>query len=244
MILGAGTGGMPAAYDLRAAIGKEHRITVVNALDYFQFVPSNPWVAVGWRERKETTLPIAPSLAKKGIEEAIAGEIIEILTDNDTALCNLQNYLAELKLTPQLRSEGAVHTLTLVKPGRLPDTSGAERFCTTPGKDYIVVIKSDVMGQGDSQLGQILLRAFVNSLKEAALLPKAILLYNSGIKIALTGTDTAASLQELEEKGVAIIACGTCVDYYEVKNQLAVGMISNMFTLTRYMSEAGHIVYP
>lgn len=183
-------------------------------------------------------------LAKKGIEEATAGEMIEILTDNDTALCNLRNYLAELKLTPQLRSEGAMHTLTLVKPGRLPDTSGAERFCTTPGKDYIVVIKSDVMGQGDSQLGQILLRAFVNSLKEAALLPKAILLYNSGIKIALTGTDTAASLQELEEKGVAIIACGTCVDYYEVKNQLAVGMISNMFTLTRYMSEAGHIVYP
>ncbi|MBN9367791.1 MAG: NAD(P)/FAD-dependent oxidoreductase [Comamonadaceae bacterium] len=68
VILGAGTGGMPAAYDLRAAIGKEHRITVVNAVDYFQFVPSNPWVAVGWRERKDTTLPIAPSLAKKGID--------------------------------------------------------------------------------------------------------------------------------------------------------------------------------
>ena len=49
VILGAGTGGMPAAYDLRAAIGKEHRITVVNALDYFQFVPSNPLVVLGWR---------------------------------------------------------------------------------------------------------------------------------------------------------------------------------------------------
>jgi len=68
VILGAGTGGMPAAYDLRAAIGKEHRITVVNAVDYFQFVPSNPWVAVGWRERKDTTLSIAPSLARKGID--------------------------------------------------------------------------------------------------------------------------------------------------------------------------------
>jgi len=67
VILGAGTGGMPAAYDLRAAIGKQHRITVVNAVDYFQFVPSNPWVAVGWRERKDTTLPIAPHLDKKGI---------------------------------------------------------------------------------------------------------------------------------------------------------------------------------
>ena len=68
VILGAGTGGMPAAYELRAKIDKLHRITVVNAVDYFQFVPSNPWVAVGWRERGETTLPIRPHLEKKGID--------------------------------------------------------------------------------------------------------------------------------------------------------------------------------
>ena len=68
VILGAGTGGMPAAYELRAKLDKSHRITVVNALDYFQFVPSNPWVAVGWRERGDTTLEIRPHLEKKGIE--------------------------------------------------------------------------------------------------------------------------------------------------------------------------------
>ena len=68
VVLGAGTGGMPAAYELRATLDKTHRITVVNALDYFQFVPSNPWVAVGWRQRSETTLPIAPALHKKGID--------------------------------------------------------------------------------------------------------------------------------------------------------------------------------
>lgn len=68
VILGAGTGGMPAAYELRAKIDKSHRITVVNALDYFQFVPSNPWVAVGWRQRGDTTLEIRPHLAKKGID--------------------------------------------------------------------------------------------------------------------------------------------------------------------------------
>jgi sulfide:quinone oxidoreductase len=67
VILGAGTGGMPAAYDLRAALDKSHRITVVNAVDYFQFVPSNPWVAVGWRTRNDITMPIGPSLDKKGI---------------------------------------------------------------------------------------------------------------------------------------------------------------------------------
>jgi sulfide:quinone oxidoreductase len=68
VILGAGTGGMPAAYELRATLGNGHRITVVNAVDYFQFVPSNPWAAVGWRERKAITFPIRPYLEKKGID--------------------------------------------------------------------------------------------------------------------------------------------------------------------------------
>ncbi len=68
VVVGAGTGGMPAAYELRAALDGSHRVTVVSALDYFQFVPSNPWVAVGWRKRDATTMPIAPHLAKKGID--------------------------------------------------------------------------------------------------------------------------------------------------------------------------------
>lgn len=68
VVLGAGIGGMPAAYELKAALGAAHRVTVVNAVDYFQFVPSNPWLAVGWRDREAITLPIAPALAAKGIE--------------------------------------------------------------------------------------------------------------------------------------------------------------------------------
>ncbi len=67
VIVGAGIGGMPAAYEMRALLSKEHKITVVNAVDYFQFVPSNPWVAVGWREREDITLPIRPYLERKGI---------------------------------------------------------------------------------------------------------------------------------------------------------------------------------
>ena len=67
VILGAGTGGMPAAYELRAELDSTHKVTVVNALEYFQFVPSNPWVAVGWRDREGITMPIRPALEKKGI---------------------------------------------------------------------------------------------------------------------------------------------------------------------------------
>lgn len=68
VIMGAGLGGMPAAYELRDQLGAAHRITVVSALSYFQFVPSNPWVAVGWRQRGDIVFEIAPLLAKRGID--------------------------------------------------------------------------------------------------------------------------------------------------------------------------------
>jgi sulfide:quinone oxidoreductase len=68
VIVGAGTGGMPAAYELREALDRSHRITVINSLADFQFVPSNPWVAVGWRDREQVSFPIAPYLDKQGID--------------------------------------------------------------------------------------------------------------------------------------------------------------------------------
>ncbi len=68
VIMGAGTGGMPAAYELREALSQEHTITVINGRDYFQFVPSNPWIGVGWRERDDITFPLRPYLERKGIE--------------------------------------------------------------------------------------------------------------------------------------------------------------------------------
>jgi sulfide:quinone oxidoreductase len=77
VVLGAGTGGMPAAYELRAKLGNEHQVTVVNASENFQFVPSNPWVGVGWRKRDDITFPIGPALKNKGID-FIAGSVTRI----------------------------------------------------------------------------------------------------------------------------------------------------------------------
>lgn len=67
VVMGAGIGGMPTAYELKAKLGNDHQITVVNTVDYFQFVPSNPWLAVGWSKREKITFPIRPHLEKKGI---------------------------------------------------------------------------------------------------------------------------------------------------------------------------------
>jgi sulfide:quinone oxidoreductase len=81
VILGAGTGGMPAAYEMKAAVGKKHEVTVINERDYFQFVPSNPWIAVGWRKRKDITIPIKQYLAKKKIN-FIASRVDKIDAQN------------------------------------------------------------------------------------------------------------------------------------------------------------------
>jgi sulfide:quinone oxidoreductase len=77
VVLGAGLGGMPAAYELREALDKKHEVTVINANDFFQFVPSNPWLAVGWRTRDTITMPIEPYLRKHGIN-FIAGWVEKI----------------------------------------------------------------------------------------------------------------------------------------------------------------------
>jgi sulfide:quinone oxidoreductase len=82
VVLGAGIGGMPAAYELREALGKEHQITVVNANDFFQFVPSNPWLAVGWRKREAITLPLERYLKRRGIN-FIAGWVEKIDPENN-----------------------------------------------------------------------------------------------------------------------------------------------------------------
>ena len=68
VIIGASTGGLPAAYEMKAALGSGHSVTVISNTDTFHFVPSNPWVAVGWRSRKDISFPLRPPLEKKGIK--------------------------------------------------------------------------------------------------------------------------------------------------------------------------------
>jgi sulfide:quinone oxidoreductase len=77
VILGAGTGGMPAAYEMKAELGKKHGVTVINASEDFQFTPSNPWIGVGWRKREDISFPIEAALKNKGID-FIAQKVTQI----------------------------------------------------------------------------------------------------------------------------------------------------------------------
>ncbi len=121
------------------------------------------------------------------------------------------------------------------------DAKSKEHLANTEG--VVVVFGSELMGDGSEELGKILIKGFIYSLTELPTPPKALLFYNSGAKLTTQGTQVE-DLKILEEKGVEILTCGTCLDYYNMKDQLAVGSVSNMYTIVETMEKAAKIIKP
>ncbi|WP_373842663.1 sulfurtransferase-like selenium metabolism protein YedF [Limosilactobacillus sp.] len=109
---------------------------------------------------------------------------------------------------------------------------------------YIVVLDSNEVGRGDSTLGKQLAKSFVSSLTEQDVLPEYILMFNSGVKLAMKDADTVEDLQALEKMGVKVMECGICVNFFDIKDQLGVGSITNMFRITELMRTAQRVVKP
>lgn len=188
-------------------------------------------------------------LTRRAIAQGVAGDEFEVLTDNATACSNLRTYLTELGIAFEGDGEVIRFTLGAAASGSGAIPAASTVVCDMPEAaaakgDYCVAVAADRMGRGDDALGAILLRAFINALGEAERLPGHILCYNSGIHVALEGSDTAAALRELEKRGVEVLVCGTCLDFYGVKERLAVGKVSNMFRITEVLSQTGHVIYP
>jgi len=115
---------------------------------------------------------------------------------------------------------------------------------TNQNNKYTILIKSNSMGSGNDDLGKILIRGFLNSLIKQEQLPTHIILYNAGVLLAVKDSDTAVSMLEMEQKGVQIVLCGTCVDFFQIKEQIAAGEISNMAYITSLLIEAPKVIVP
>ena len=100
------------------------------------------------------------------------------------------------------------------------------------------------MGRGDDVLGDILARSFVHTLLQLKPLPDTIICYNAGVKLAVRGAAALDDLQQLERAGADILVCGTCVNYFGITDQVAVGHISNMYDIAETMAGAGRLVRP
>lgn len=185
-------------------------------------------------------------LTRKALKNCLPGETLQIEIDNKTAFQNILTYLNDQALSPEgTESDGIFHITVVNEKVEAKEVSGTGSI--DPGmcsNSYVVVVSSDKMGDGDAELGAILIKAFLNSLIEQPILPTHLIFYNSGVKLATNDSGVIGSLKTLDESGVDVMICGTCVDFYEVKTLLAVGRISNMFTITETMAKAGHIIKP
>ena len=106
----------------------------------------------------------------------------------------------------------------------------------------VLVVSSDIMGRGEAELGNILVRGFFHTLGEVEPLPQRILFFNTGVRLACTGSPVLDDLRALEDKGIELLVCGTCLNYLELTEQLAAGQVSNMYDIAETMLSAGKVV--
>jgi selenium metabolism protein YedF len=107
---------------------------------------------------------------------------------------------------------------------------------------FVVAISANTMGNGSEELGKILVKAFIYSLTELIEPPDVLVFFNSGACLTSNESNTIDDLKALEGKGTKILTCGTCVNYYGLKDKLAVGTIGNMSEITQTMTEAARLI--
>ena len=189
--------------------------------------------------------PIPVIKTKKAIAALTGPETIEVLVDNEIAVQNVTKMASGSggKVTSEKLGD-AEFKVTIEMEGA-PAADEAEAVCVPDERDNtVVVVSSDRMGSGNDELGKVLIKGFIFAVTQLDTLPKTMLFYNGGATLTTEDSDSLEDLKSLEAQGVEIMTCGTCLDYYGLKDKLAVGTVTNMYSIVETMANAGRIVRP
>jgi len=190
--------------------------------------------------------PIPVVKTKQALQQLGGPGVVETLVDNETAVQNLLKLAASMHHTAvsrQLEPGRYAVTVTVAEPAGAPDVEAFScEGCGAPR--LVAVISSDRMGGGDDILGAALMKAFLFALSQQERLPQTILLYNGGARLACQGSASLEDLQSMAARGVEILTCGTCLNHYGLKEQLAVGEVTNMYAIVEKMAAADRILRP
>jgi selenium metabolism protein YedF len=185
-------------------------------------------------------------LAKQAIE---TNEKVKVIVDNETALENVKRL--GTKLGCDVKVEKKEDNTYEIKLKRKADAAGTKddfvpSCSTTPAASgpFVIVISANTMGRGNDELGSVLIRAFLHTVSEQAQKPDVMIFYNTGVKLTVQGSEVLDDLKQLESAGVQLLVCGTCLNYFEIKDKLAAGTVSNMYDIVETMSRAGRLLVP
>lgn len=186
--------------------------------------------------------PLPVVLTKKEMDNN--EEYIITTVDNKIAVENLKKLAQNTGYVCEVKEEEDIYTLSFSKNCRecekvLADTEIKQ---VKIDSDYVVFLGKNYIGEGSEELGENLMHMFLYTLTESTNLPECILLMNSGVKLAVTDEQSVEHLKKLKEKGVEVLVCGTCLNYFEIAEQLEIGTVSNMYDITVKMQTAGKVI--
>ena len=192
--------------------------------------------------------PVPVVKTRKAMETIKGAEVVETLVDNEIAVENLKKMAGQMgyQVKDQKLEEGKYSVQIMVTEAEKTENIQAD-ICDcrpTAASDKVVVIRSNVMGEGDPELGKVLIKGFIYALYQQEELPKTILFYNGGAYLTCEGSASLDDLKELEHRGVKILTCGTCLNFYGLSEKLKVGEVTNMYEIAATMSKASLIVSP
>ncbi len=174
---------------------------------------------------------------KKALEELPAGEAMAIEVDSTASVENVRRFAEGRGADVRIEDLGrGVFRLTIT-----PGEGTAKAAATTAP---VVFIAGDTLGHGDDKLGGILMEGFINTLIEQEPVPDKVLMMNSGVKLAVDGSPVLDALRILTDRGCEILICGTCLDFFDLKDKAAVGIVSNMYDIQGAMLTASLVVRP
>ncbi len=184
-------------------------------------------------DAKGLTCPKPVIMAKKALLEH---DDILVEVDNPMSAQNLEKMAQVMGLSFEVSQKGDVYELHMLKEGQGSEEQNSD--------DYVVVCRSPFMGGGNDELGAALMKSFIYTLTEAECLPSAMIFYNGGVKLTTEGSAVLEDLKKLENAGVEILSCGTCLNYYGLSEQLKVGNITNMYVIFEKQQKAKKVIQP
>jgi selenium metabolism protein YedF len=189
-----------------------------------------------------------PVLRVKEAFEQGAGRV-EVLVDNEASKDNVLRFARSQGHTAACSDQpGGCFAVSIAAAGEPAAPSGDAAACWRDApvrpRQMVYVISSDSMGRGSEELGWALLQTYIRTIKDIKPLPDKILFYNSGVRLVAASSGALDALRELQNQGVEILACGTCLDFYQLKSAMQVGQIADMYTIMETMAGAGKLVSP
>lgn len=164
-----------------------------------------------------------------------------VIVDNEVAKNNILRLAKGINLNSSYIEENGIYKIQLSK-GLIEKAIENKNNIENEKSGLSILVASNLLGNGDEKLGETLMKVYINTLAETDVLPENLMFLNSGVKLTCEGSDVLDSLNTLKNKGVNIISCGACLDFYNLKENLKVGEIGNMYQIIEIMNTSNNTI--